>query len=53
MKKLSLLLALAMLLSCVSLPAAFAEGAATEDRLTSYEQVNSLITVIPAEGDQI
>ena len=41
MKKLSLLLALAMLLSCVSLPAAFAEGAATEDRLTSYEQEDS------------
>ncbi|MBR5345329.1 MAG: glycoside hydrolase family 3 protein [Clostridia bacterium] len=55
MKKLSLFLALAMLLSCISLPVALAEepAATIDDRLTSYDQVNSLIRIIPAEGDQV
>ena len=51
MKKLSLMLALVMLLTCTGLSAAFAEEA-DGTRLTSYDQVNSLIRIIPAEGDQ-
>ena len=51
MKKLSLLLALVMLMSCLHL-GAFAEGP-IEVRFTSYDQVNAAITIIPAEGDQI
>ena len=51
MKKLSLLLAAVMLLSCLHL-GAFAEGP-IEVRFTSYDQVNAAITIIPADGDQI
>ena len=51
LKKLSLMLALVMLLTCTGLSAAFAEEA-DGTRLTSYDQVNSLIRIIPAEGDQ-
>lgn len=52
MKKLSLLLAMIMLISCMGLPA-LAENTATAAPFASYEQVNEAITVIPAEGDQI
>lgn len=51
MKKLSLLLAAVMLLSCMHL-GAFAEEP-IQVRFTSYDQVNEAITIIPAEGDQI
>ena len=55
MKKLSLLLAIVMLISSIGL-AAFAEEAepaATSSRFKSYEEVNAAITIIPAEGDQV
>lgn len=52
MKKLSLLLAVVMLLSCAGLPA-LAEEAPKAAPFTSYDQVNEAIVVIPAEGDQI
>ena len=52
MKKLSLLLAIIMLISCMGLPA-LAENTVEAAPFASYEQVNEAITVIPAEGDQI
>ena len=54
MKKLCWLLVLVMLASSIGLTA-FAEGAApakTGSRFSGYDEVNALITVIPAEGDQ-
>ena len=54
MKKLSLLLAIVMLISSIGL-AAFAEDtapAAIQSRYQSYDEVNAAITIIPAEGDQ-
>lgn len=51
MKKLSLLLAIVMLVSCLGVVPS-AEETATS-RFTSYDQVNEAITVIPASGDQI
>ncbi len=51
MKKLSLLLAVIMLISSMGLTA-FAEDAAAAAPFTSYDQVNEAITVIPADGDQ-
>lgn len=52
MKKLSLLLAVIMLISSMGLTA-LAEDAAAAAPFTSYDQVNEAITVIPADGDQI
>ena len=58
MKKLSLLLAVVMLVCCVQL-GAFAETAEApagdwaKAPFSSYEEVNEAITIIPAEGDQI
>ena len=52
MKKVSLLLALVMLLTCVNLTGVLAEEAPAQ-RFTSYDEVNAAIKVIPAEGDQI
>ncbi|MBR4443705.1 MAG: hypothetical protein IKS52_10615, partial [Clostridia bacterium] len=52
MKKLSLLLALMMLLSGVSVTA-FAEDAGKAAPFSSYDEVNAAIAIIPAEGEQI
>ena len=55
MKKLSLLLAIVMLISSIG-RAAMAEEpapAATGSRFQSYDEVNAAITIIKAEGDQV
>ena len=52
MKKLSLLLAVIMLISCMGLTA-FAEDAVQASRFSSYEEVNEAIEIIPAEGEQV
>ena len=57
MKKLCWLLVLVMLVSSIGLTA-FAEdaapaAAATGSRFSSYDEVNALITISPAEGDQV
>ncbi|MBO4884517.1 MAG: hypothetical protein J5602_04330, partial [Clostridia bacterium] len=52
MKKLSLLLALMMLLSGVSVTALAEEGGKAAP-FSSYDEVNAAIAIIPAEGEQI
>lgn len=52
MRKLSLLLAVVMLVSSMGLTA-LAEEPARTATFTSYEQVNEAITIIPASGDQV
>ena len=51
MKKLSLLLAIVMLASCLGFGAS-AEEEHAKAPFSSYDEVNAAITVIPAEGDQ-
>ena len=51
MKKLSLFLALVMLISSIGLTA-FAQEATAEPRFSSYDEVNEAITVIPATDSQ-
>ena len=55
MKKLSLLLAVVMLISSIGLAASAEDAApaAIQSRYQSYDEVNAAITIIPAEGDQI
>lgn len=52
MKKLSLLVAIIMLLGCMNLTA-LGEDAAPAAHFTSYDQVNEAITIIPATETQV